>query len=291
MEGVGHHRPGALEQAQKLPGPRVEHQLPRPLDPPPGPRQLDDGPAGALRQGQGVGGRLAGVGDEVAQDVGPLEFGGHGQLSPVLPGEQEGGVQHHPGLTPGHLLQQHLAPALPHGEGGVGGQVFPQLLRLVRRQLGHPQAGGVGDLPSPGEGQQEGRVELLVLKNIGIPDLVAARHVHVVLRRGGPELFNGGVALRRQGHLLRHKGLKPLKPALEGGVVQGGMGVGSRPPQAAPPFEYLVGAGGVGQAVIDDLAVPAQALDGPHGGVGLELGPVVVGEMEGDQSGAHGAPP
>ena len=69
------------------------------------------------------------------------------------------------------------------------------------------------------------------------------------------------------------------------------MGVGSRPPQAAPPFEYLVGAGGVGQAVIDDLAVPAQALDGPHGGVGLELGPVVVGKVEGDQSRAHGAPP
>ena len=81
-----------------------------------------------------------------------------------------------------------------------------------------------------------------------------------------------------------------LEAPLEGPVVEGGVGVGGHAPHAAPLFEELVGAGGVGQAVVDDLAVPPQALDGPHGGVGLELGPVVVGKVEGDQSGAHGAP-
>ena len=67
------------------------------------------------------------------------------------------------------------------------------------------------------------------------------------------------------------------------------MGVGGHAAHAAALFEKLVGAGGVGQAVVDDLAVVPQGLDGPHGGVGLELGPVVVGKVEGNQSGAHGA--
>ena len=67
------------------------------------------------------------------------------------------------------------------------------------------------------------------------------------------------------------------------------MGIGGRGPEGGALFEQLVGAGGVGQAEVDDLTVMAQVLDGPHGGVGLELGPVVVGEMKGDKAGtAHG---
>ena len=291
VEGVGHHGGGVPEQAQELPGAGVKDDLRGPLDLPPGPRQLDDGPAGAPGQGQGVGGRLGGVGDEVAQDVGPLVPGRRGQGPPVLPVEQQGGVQHHPGLPPGGLFQQHLPPLLPHRQGGEGGQEVSQLRRLVRRKLRHTQAGSIGDAATLlHKAQQEGGVELLVLEDIGVPDLVAARHVHVVLRRGGPELVKGGVPLRRQLHLLRHEGLKAGKPPLEGPVVEGGVGVGGHAPHAAPLFEELVGAGGVGQAVVDDLAAVAQALNGPHGGVGLELGPVVVGKVEGDQSGAHGAP-
>lgn len=67
------------------------------------------------------------------------------------------------------------------------------------------------------------------------------------------------------------------------------MGVGGHAAHAAALFEKLVGAGGVGQAVVDDLAVVPQGLDSPHGGKCLELCPVVVGEMKGDESGAHGA--
>lgn len=88
------------EQAQKLAGSGVKDQLGRPVDLPPRPRELHDGPTGARRQGQSVGDRLAGVGDKVAQDIGPLPFGGRSQLSPVLAGEEEGGIQHHPGVPP-----------------------------------------------------------------------------------------------------------------------------------------------------------------------------------------------
>ena len=290
VEGVGHHGGGVPEQAQKLPGAGVKDQLGRPVDLPPRPRELHDGPAGARRQGQSVGGRLAGVGDKVAQDIGPLPFGGRSQLSPVLAGEEEGGIQHHPGVPPGSLPQQNRPPLFPHGQGGEGSQKAAQLLGLVLRQLRHAQAGGVGDAAAlPDEAQQEGGVKLLVLEDIGVPDLVAARHIHVVGGRVGPELLEGGVPLGGEGHLLGHKGLEAPEAALERPVVEGGVGIGGHAAHAAALFEKLVGAGGVGQAVVDDLAVVPQGLDGPHGGKCLELCPVVVGEMKGDESGAHGA--
>ena len=65
------------------------------------------------------------------------------------------------------------------------------------------------------------------------------------------------------------------------------MGIGHRRPDRGRAPEKLIGTGGVGQAEIDDLTCVAQALDGPHGGVGLELGAVVMGEMEGDKTGFH----
>ena len=45
----------------------------------------------------------------------------------------------------------------------------------------------------------------------------------------------------------------------------------------------------MGEPVVDDLTGEAKSLQGAHGGEGLELCPVVVGEMKGDESGAHGA--
>ena len=96
-----------------------------------------------------------------------------------------------------------------------------------------------------------------------------------------------GIPLGRQLHLLGHKGLKPLKAALEGGVVKGGMGIRRHIPHRAAFLEQLVGAGGMGQAIINDLALMAQALNSLHGGQSLELSPVVMGKMECDESGAH----
>ena len=211
-----------------------------------------------------------------------------GQRAPVRSGQQKGGVQHHTGLLSGSLLQQGLPPLFPNGQGGVGRQAAAQLRQLVLGQLRHPQAGGVGDAASlPHEGQQEGRVELFVLKDIRVPDLIAARHVHVVLRGVRFQLVEGGIPLGGEGHLLGHKGLEPVEAAPERGVVERGVGVGDHIPQRAGALEELIGACGVGQAVVDDLALRSQGLDGAHGGVGLELGPVMVGEMEGNKSCAH----
>ena len=101
MEGVGHHVGGVLKEPQELPGARVEDQLGRAGDLPPGPGQLDDGISGALGQGLGIGGRLSRVGDKVAQDIGPFPGGGGGQRLPVGPGEEERGIQHLPGFQAG----------------------------------------------------------------------------------------------------------------------------------------------------------------------------------------------
>ena len=43
----------------------------------------------------------------------------------------------------------------------------------------------------------------------------------------------------------------------------------------------------MGQAVINDLALMPQALNGLHGGQGLELSAVVMSKMECDETGAH----
>ena len=288
VEGVGHHRGGVLEQAQKLPGSGVKDQLFGPVDLLAGSRQLDNGPAGPPGQGLGVGGRLPGLGDKVAQDVGALMPGRRGQLPPVLAIEQQGGVQHHLGLPLRRLTDQHLAPLFPDGEGGEGRQEPFQLRRLVLGQLGHAQTGGVGDAAAlPHKVQQEGGVELLVLEDIGIPNLVAARHIYVVGRRVLPELPEIGVPPGREVHLLRHKGLKALKPALEGGIMEGGMGVRRHIPHGGAFFENLVGAGGMGQAIVNDLTFMTQALNGLHGGQGLELCAVMMGKMECDETGAH----
>ena len=65
------------------------------------------------------------------------------------------------------------------------------------------------------------------------------------------------------------------------------MDVGGQRPDGIGLLEQGAGLGRMGQAEVDDLAVMPQLLNGPHGGVGLELGAVVVGKMEGDQSRMH----
>ena len=139
----------------------------------------------------------------------------------------------------------------------------------------------------PHKVQQEGGVELLVLEDIGVPNLVAARHIYVVGRRVLPELPEIGIPPGREVHLLRHKGLEALKPALEGGIMEGGMGVRRHIPHGGAFFEDLVGAGGMGQAIVNDLTFMTQALNGLHGGQGLELCAVMMGKMECDETGAH----
>lgn len=69
MEGVGDYGGGVLKQAQKFLGARVKDQPRGAVDLPPCARQLEDRPAGALGQRLGVGGGLAGVGDEIAEYV------------------------------------------------------------------------------------------------------------------------------------------------------------------------------------------------------------------------------
>ena len=226
MEGVGHHRGGVLEQAQELPGAGVKDDLLGSVDLPAGSRQLDDGPPRLSGQRLGIRGRLSGIGDKVTQDVRPLVSGGRGQLAPVLAVQQQGGVQHHPGLPAGCLTYQHLAPLLTDRQGGKGRQKALQLRSLVLQQLGHAQAGGIGNAAALlHKVQQEGGVKLLGLENVRIPDLIAARHIDIVGRGRVLKLSEIGIPLGRQLHLLRHKGLKALEPALEGGVMEGGMGV------------------------------------------------------------------
>ena len=288
MEGIGDHIGGVLEEPQKLPGSRVKYQIFCAGDFPPGPGQLDDGQTGAPGELLGVGRRLSGVGDEIAQNIPPLPLGGDGQLPPFLPGEQKGGVQDHPRLPPSRLTQEGLSPLLPDGEGGEGLQKGFQLTGLVRRQLRDPKAGGVGN-PAflPGEGQQEGGVELLVLKNIGVPNLVAARQEHVAVRGLRRQLPGGGILPGGQRHLPGYEVLKPLEPPLKRGVMEGGVSIGGQVPHGAPALEHPVGPHSMGQAVVDDLTLRPQGLHRPHGGIRLELCAVVVGKVEGDESCAH----
>ena len=43
----------------------------------------------------------------------------------------------------------------------------------------------------------------------------------------------------------------------------------------------------MGQAEINDLAVVSQLPNGPHGGISLQLGAIVVGKVKGDESCTH----
>ena len=285
MEGVGADVGRVLEKAQKLSGTGVKDDLLRAGDLAPRAGQLHDGQSGLFGEGQRVSGGLAGVGDEVAEDI-ILILGGHGQLAPLLTGEEEGGVQYHPGLPAGDGAHQILTSLFPDGEGVKGGQILAELLVIGGGQSRGAQTGGVGDAAAlADEVQQEGRLELLVGVDIRVPDLVAARDVHVVVGGIVPELGKGGVPLGAELHLLIDEGFKAVKAGLEGAVVEGGVGIGGGVPHRAGVLEKLVGGGGVGEPEVDDVAVVAQTLDGAHGGVGLELRAVVVGEMEGDKTG------
>ena len=68
-------------------------------------------------------------------------------------------------------------------------------------------------------------------------------------------------------------------------VVTGGSGSGK-----SAFAENLIGAGGMGQTVVNHRTFMAQSLNGLHGGQGLELRPVVMGKMKSYESGAHSLP-
>ena len=88
MEGIGTDAGGVLEQAQELPGAGVKHHMLRSRQSAAHTRQLHDGPTGAGVELLCPRPHFAGIGDEVAKDIGLLPHRRRRQFTPLLPGQQ-----------------------------------------------------------------------------------------------------------------------------------------------------------------------------------------------------------
>ena len=214
VEGVGADEAGPPEEAQKLGGSGVQHQ--------PGPRhhraadaaELDHGKAGLPRQGLDVGDQGVRAADAVAEDVAPGEAGVLGDGAPILPPEEEGGVQDHGDGLARELPEDGLALGLPHGDVGEGGEVAPELVLHAVRDPGDAEGGGVGDLPPRREGAEEDGIEAVIREDGGVPDLIAAGEVDIVGEVRRLQLLKAPVAVRRQAELPGLEGVKALLAAL-----------------------------------------------------------------------------
>ena len=106
--------------------------------------------------------------------------------APLLPVQQQRGVQHH-----GHFLSRDMANdglSLFFAGGNVGelGKISAQFFLHLLRHLRDTERGGIGDLPFIGERTEKHRIKMPVRENLRVPDLIAAGENHIIgqFRRG-----------------------------------------------------------------------------------------------------------
>ena len=160
-------------------------------------------------------------------------------------------------------------------------EVPPQLFLHIRWDVGNSKGGGVGNVPPVGERAEKDRVKPAVRENLWVPDLVAAGENHIIGQRRVPQLRKASKPVGRDAQMFLRELLKPLIPAAQSLVMQGGMNVGGGAAKTGGPAKkgiVLV------DKIVNDLTGVAQGFHRPFRGRSLQGGSIVVDMIERDKS-------
>ena len=204
-----------------------------------------------------------------------------GSLSPLLPIQQQRGIQHHRHSLAGDFLHDGLSLPLAGGDVREVLQITPQFLLHLLRHMGDSERGGVGNLSPGREGPEEHRVKVAVREDLGVPDLVAAGENEIIGQFGVLQFLKTLKPVAGDTQILFCKGLKALVAVFQRSIMQGRVNIRRGAAEAGGLAEKGVV---LIDVVVNDLARSAAALYGALCGISLQQRTVMMDMIKGDKS-------